>query len=66
MRKGKNTDIEDKELSPCLGFRFTKQEEVCMLRAMWQSKLYMKNYGKGQAPYLVDLSHYENLNRGKI
>lgn len=41
-------------------FHFTPDDEYKMQRAIRDAVKFMQNYGKGSAPYMVDLSHYEN------
>lgn len=62
MRKAKNTKTitENHRPKPSLGFRFTKEEDNWIKRAIQMSKEYMANYGKGERPDMVDLSHYSN------
>lgn len=43
-------------------FHFTEREEVRMIRAVEESKLFMQSYGKGRQPMDIDYSHYENSN----
>lgn len=49
-----------------LGFKFLLSEEERMLQAMAESIRFMKNYGKGREPYMVDMSHYANYKQQKI
>ena len=41
-------------------FHFTEREEVRMIRAVEESKLFMQSYGTGRQPMDIDYSHYEN------
>ncbi|MCM1066404.1 MAG: hypothetical protein NC418_02375 [Muribaculaceae bacterium] len=43
-----------------LGFYFSPKDELRIMRAIKEATEYMNTYGKGRAPYMVDLSHYEN------
>lgn len=49
-----------------LGFKFLPSEEARMLNAMEDAIRFMKNYGKGREPYMVDVSHYANHKQQKI
>lgn len=52
-------------IKPCLGFRFSTIEEIMIARAKRHAQEYMQNYGKGQKPFMVDLSHYETTRTTK-
>lgn len=42
----------------CLGFRWTEEDEKAYERAKKATKEFMKTYGKGEKPQMIDLSHY--------
>lgn len=43
---------------PCLGFRYTKEQEARAARAIASANRFMENYGKGRKPCNIDRSHY--------
>lgn len=48
-----------KRPTPCLGFRYTDSQEARIKRAMEDAVEYMKGYGKGRQPRMIDTSHYD-------
>lgn len=50
----------------CLGFKFTEREEERIRQACVSAAERMRRYGKGRKPYMIDLSHYENIKKTKI
>lgn len=49
---------EPKPPKPCLGVRFTEHEIARMNFAEIKSEEYMRTYGKGASPSMIDRSHY--------
>ena len=43
---------------PCIGPRYTTEQELDIRRAMLEAERYMQNYGKGFTPAPIDKSHY--------
>ena len=43
---------------PCIGWRYTPDEDYAIERAKRSSKAFMLRYGKGSRPLPVDKSHY--------
>lgn len=39
-------------------FPFTEAEEASIKRAMWHAAKYMRTYGKGREPMLIDITKY--------
>ena len=39
-------------------FHFTEYEEWMMRRAMKQAAIFMRDYGKGREPYMINLKNY--------
>lgn len=57
MRRKKKK--EDKPIAkPCLGFRFTDEEEQWIAYSVYRAKLFMKKYGKGQKVRMINKKHY--------
>lgn len=48
-----------KRPTPCLGFRYTDSQEAHIKRAMEEAVEYMKGYGKGRQPRMIDTSRYD-------
>lgn len=47
---------------PCLGFRYTKEQEARAARAIASANQFMQSYGKGRKPRTInDRSRYINL-----
>jgi hypothetical protein len=44
--------------SPSLGFRFTEAEERAMAAAIRKSRQFMRIYGQGREPYILDRRNY--------
>ena len=44
---------------PSLGFRFTEAEERAMAVAIRKSRQFMRTYGQGREPYMLDRRNYE-------
>lgn len=45
-------------LKPCLGFRFTRLDEIRMTNARLDARRYMKTFGQGYTPQPIDKSRY--------
>lgn len=43
---------------PSLGFRFTDKEEMAIAAAMRKSRQFMRTYGQGREPYMLDRRNY--------
>lgn len=50
---------------PCIGWRYTPDEDYAIERAIRFSKAFMLRYGRGAKPILVDKSHYCQNERQK-
>lgn len=42
----------------CMGFRFTETDERRMACAKIAARRYMKNYGKGRQPFMLNRDNY--------
>lgn len=41
-----------------LGWSFTEDDERRMRKAQTEALAFMRTYGKGRRPYMIDLTHY--------
>jgi hypothetical protein len=52
--------VRKKSVKPCLGFQFSKADEIKIKLACISARNFMRNYGKGKRMQMVDLRHYCN------
>lgn len=57
-RQRLKTESKEEPPKPCLGFRFTEHEKVRMIRTEAAAAEFMKGFGKGRKPCMIDRSHY--------
>lgn len=58
MKRKKKNETNKSEVKPCLGFRFTDEEEQWIAYSMYRARLFMKKYGKGQKVRMINKKHY--------
>lgn len=54
-----NQDSSQKKISRATLFRYTPEQEARIKRAIHEAVEYMKGYGKGRQPRMIDTSHYD-------